>query len=90
MSKVTARMPAAKTAPATAPRAVTPAAQRQAEAAPAAPTSAYVVGDFPIQHDGVLYLSGHEIALTDEQATRLGAKVAALPAAVPGQTTTLE
>lgn len=90
MSKPAARAPAAKASPKTAPKAVTPAAQRKAEEASAAPTSTHLVGDCPIQHDGVLYQPGHEVALTEAQAARLGAKVVAIPAAAPGQPTTLE
>mgnify|MGYP001397339371 FL=1 len=81
MSKPAARAPAAKAAPKTAPKAVTPAAQRKAGEAAAEPASAYLVGDCPIQHDGVLYQPGHAIALTEAQADRLGNKVAAVAAA---------
>lgn len=82
MSKTTAK---------TAPKAVTPAAQRKAdEAGAVAETSAYLVGDCPIQHDGVLYQPGHEIALTADQAARLRRHVTAIPAPKAGQPTTLE
>lgn len=83
--------PTAKTAPKAAPKPVTPAAQRKAdEAGAVAETGAYIVGDCPIQHDGVLYQPGHEIALTTEQATRLRRHVTAIPAPKAGQPTTLE
>lgn len=79
-----------KTAPKAAPKPVTPAAQRKAEEAGAASTAAYLVGACPIQHDGVLYQPGHEIALTADQAARLRRHVTAIPAPKAGQPTTLE
>lgn len=80
-----------KAAPKAAPKPVTPAAQRKADEAGATATkAAYLVGGCPIQHDGVLYQPGHEIALTPEQATRLRRHVVAIPAAKPGQPTTVE
>ncbi len=89
MSRATTK--AAKPAPRPAPKAVTPAAQRRAEAVAATQeTTAYVVGNCPIQHDGVLYPVGADIPLTDAQAERLGDRVVAVAAAAPGQPTTLE
>lgn len=80
-----------KTAPKAAPKPVTPAAQRKAEEAGASgATAAYLVGNCPIQHDGVLYQPGHEIDLTPEQAARLRRHVTAIPAPKAGQPTTLE
>lgn len=79
-----------KTAPKAAPRPVTPAAQRKADEAGTGATAAYLVGDCPIQHDGVLYQPGHEIDLTAEQAARLRRHVTPIAAPKPGQPTTLE
>lgn len=53
-------------------------------------TATYIVGDCPIQHDGVLYPCGHDITLTPAQAERLGRRVAAIAVAAPGEPTTLE
>lgn len=46
-------------------------------------TSAYLVGDCAIQHDGVLYPSGAEIALSAAQAARLGRRVTPATATQP-------
>lgn len=85
MSRTATARAATKAAPKSAPKPVTAAAQRKADESGAA-TSTYTVGDCPIQHDGVLYLPGHEIGLTPEQAERLGSRVAG----APGQTTNQE
>jgi hypothetical protein len=64
----------AKVAARAAPKPVTAAAQKVAEAV-APETAAYIVGDCPVQHDGAPYLSGDVIALTAAQAARLGRRV---------------
>lgn len=85
-AKASAGVATRKPAP---PKPVTAAAQRKADAAGAGDTADYIVGDCPIQHDGVLYLPGHEIALTAPQAERLGERVTAIAPAAPGTPTTL-
>jgi len=43
-------------------------------------TATFLVGDCPIAHDKEIYQPGDEIALTEAQAKRLGAKVKPAPA----------
>lgn len=74
--------PTPKAAARPVPRPVTAAAQQAAAGAPVV-TSAYLVGDCAIQHDGVLYPSGAEIALSAAQAERLGRRVTPATATQP-------
>lgn len=51
-----------------------------APVAPAVPVVAtYVVQHTPLRHNGVLYMPGDAVALTEAQAQRQGANVAPAP-----------